>query len=424
MPATAQGSGTGTPPINILVGPPGGGSAQSVTDLIDWSTISIEETGNQEGATFDAVLLDRSQTFAQMRGRWRLLVNWRNPVSGTMTPMFRGFITTPSPDIKAIYGELAIHAEDCGTLLDRIVIGTKGLVAPAGQSDKQRIQWLFNRPARDGVPIGQPLFDMGLTSWAKVQTLRANMPKQTFPARLTLRQAIERVLSQASDTDSADYFMDHEPRLWTFDSDTINTVLDRTPYDINTASSPGAGKVAPEDLNVEWDADGMFTGYFVEAANAAVSKFYWDSDQFPDLANRLPSPYGVNLYGRLAGNISAPDANTNAKAQRVAKAALRDTRNPVPRISFSVSGTSTYDASTGERWRGGQRLYVTSPVHGLNGSGTDAGPWAGSNGSNGALLQPFRVKRATTTFESGAGTMRVQIEAGGRRKVLYQGSSG
>lgn len=419
MPVT-PGGGTGSPPINILISRPTGGPATDVTNLIDLSTIEIEETGNQEGATFDAVLFDRSQLFASMRAEWRIYVQWKNPVSGAWESMFRGFIRTPSAEAFAIHGELALHAEDTGTLLDSAVLQGKE-VRVAGESDKARIQWLFGSvKGRDGTLVAQPLLDAGLSAWGKVQVLNASMPRQEFPARLSLRQALERILSQASD--SADYFMDHEPRLWTFDADTAASVLDDAPYEIHSTHTPGAGKVAPEDLRVEWDGDNLWTGYFAKGANAAVSKTYLDSDPFPDTAaGRLPGPYGVNIWGRRIGYFNAPDADTNVKVQRAVRAALRDTRNPVPRVTFSVSGSSCYDAA-GKRWRGGQRVYVTSVVHGLNGTGTDAGPWAGSQGGASAQLQPLRIKRVVTRFLSGAGIMSQEIEAGGRRKVLYEGS--
>lgn len=424
MPVT-PGGGSGQPPVQILVGPPGGGTAQNVTNMIDLDTVEIEETGNQEGASFTARLRDRSLLFSSMRGEWRLRVEWRNPTNGAWQPMFRGFIREPSPEIAAIYGEFGISAEDTGTLLDAAVIQTQGVERAAGESDKARIQWLLSGlEGRDGIKVGQPLLQEmasgGTVDWSKVQVLNASMPKQTFPARLSLRQGLERILSQASD--SADYFLDNEPRLWTFDADTMASVLDTAPYAIRVGS-PGAGEVAPENLVVAWDSSNIWNGYFVRGANAKVSKTFLDSDPFPALSTgNLPGPYSVGIYGRRIGMLSAPDADTDAKVQRFVKAALRDTRNPVPRITFSLSESSCYDAS-GKRWRGGQRVYIYSAIHGLNGSSTDAGPWAGSNGGAGHQLQPFRIKRVTTRFVSGAGAMVVDIEAGGRRKVLFSGSA-
>lgn len=428
MPVT-PGGGSGSPPVNILIGQPGRAPAQDVTTLIDLSTIRIEETGNQEGATLDAQLLDRSQLFASMRAEWRIVTNWKNPVSGAWQAMFNGFIREPSPEVAAIYGVLGIHAEDVGTLLDTFVLQDRQVrTSSSDTNDKARIGWLFGSlKGRDGVVIAQPLVDssVGLNYTSKVQVLNSSMPRQEFPARLSGRQALERILSQASD--SADYFIDAEPRLWTFDSDTAASVLDTAPYEIDATPLPAAGKVAPEDLVVEWDSSNLWTGFYVRGANAKVSKAYWDSDPFPQTsAGPLPPPYGVDLWGRRMGFLSAPDADTDAKVQRVVRAALRDTRNPVPRISFSVSEASAYDAA-GKRWRGGQLVRVTSAIHGLN-AATDTTTnassrvWAGQGGTGAALLQPFRIKRVVTTFLSGTGKMRQEIEAGGRRKVLYEGS--
>lgn len=423
MPVT-PGGGSGTPPINILIGR--FSPTTDITALCPWDSIRIEETGNQSSAVCDLQILDKSLAYAAMRGEWRLLINAKNPVSGVWRPLFRGFIRSPRPEIRAIYGNVNVSAQDTGTLLDRVVLQTKSVRrATDDTSDKARIAWLFGGlNGYNGARIAQPLLAEGLNYTSKVQVLNSSMPRQEFPARLTLRQALERILSQSSET-GADYFIDHRPRLWTFDRATAASVLDSAPYAIDVTGSPGAGKVAPHDLEVEWDGDNLWTGFHVNAKKASLNGFYADSDPFESsIYGRMHPPYGVKLFGPRFTYLDAPDADTLGKVQRFVKAALYDTRNPVPRITFSVEGSSCYDATTGEFWQGGQLLHVTSAVHGLNGSGTDAGPWAGSGGPAAYQLQPFRIKRVTTTFLNGKGARRQEIEAGSRKKALFNAGGG
>jgi hypothetical protein len=415
---TIIGSGSGSPPVNILVGR--FNADTDITALVPWDSIRIEETGNQAAAVCDLQIVDKTLALTAMRAEWRLLIQMKNPVTFLWQPIFRGFIRAPRPEIQAIYGNVNVSAYDVGTLLDRCVIQDKVRRDAADDaSDKARIAWLFGGlNGYDGARIAQPLLHEGLDYTSKVQALNTSMPEQTFPARLTLRQALERILGQSSD--SADYFIDHRPRLWTFDRATMNAVLDAAPYIIDVTAAPAAGRVAPSDLEVEWDSDNLWTGFFVTAKKASVSGFYADSDPFGDsITGRMDPPYGVDLYGRRFTYLDAPDADTHAKAQRVVKAALSDTRNPVPRVTFSVEGTSCYDPATGEYWQGGQRVYIKSAIHGLNGTGTDSGPWAGSEGGAGSQLMPLRIKRVTTTFLNGQGARRMEVEAGSRRKVLF-----
>jgi hypothetical protein len=423
VPVTARGSGTGSPPIDIMIGR--FAPTMNITTLCPLEDLRIEETGNHESAVCDLRILDKTLAYTAMRAEWRLHIDIRNPVSGSMEPMFDGFIREPRPEIKAIHGDVAVSAHDTGTLLDRLIIKVQGIKRKATDdaSTKARIQWLFGQPdghgGWTGLAVGAP---MGFHDWSKVATMDTSPVAQTFKPNLTLRQALERILSAGSEA-RPDYFVDAVPRLWTFDDDTIASVMGTAPYDIDTTPSPGAGKVAPQGLEVSFDSEGLYVGYYVHAKTAAVSAFYVDSAPFASAGGPLASPYGIDLYGPRFGYFEAPDAATTKDVQRALKLALRDTRNPIPRITFSLEGTSTYDVSTGKRWQGGQRCYVRSPIHGLNGSDADAGPWAGSNGNAAQQLQPFRVVKVTTTFLSGKGDRQVEIELAGRRKHLYSGGA-
>lgn len=418
MPVTPVSSGS-SPPVNIMIGR--FSATTDITALCPWDSIRIEETGNQAAAVCDLQILDKQLAYTAMRGEWRLLIQMQNPVTGAWQAIFRGFIRRPRPEIKAIIGNVNVSAQDVGTLLDRCVLQDKKVREAANDaSDKARIAWLFGGlNGYNGARIAQPLLAEGLDYTSKVQALNTDMPRQEFPARLTLRQALERILSQSSEN-GADYFIDHKPRLWTFDRSTMASVLDDAPYIIDVTGSPAAGRVAPHDLEVEWDGDNLYTGFHVNAKKASLNGFYTDADPFESSTyGRMHPPYGVDLFGPRFYYLDAPDADTLGKVQRFVKAALYDTHNPVPRVTFSVEGTSCYDASTGGYWQGGQRVYVKSAVHGLNGTGTDAGPWAGSEGGAAYVPQPFRIKRVVTTFLNGQGARRMEIEAGSRKKALF-----
>ena len=150
--------------------------------------------------------------------------------------------------------------------------------------------------------------------------------------------------------------------------------------------------------------------YYVQGRNSAGSGWYSDADL-------LSGPHSIYLFGLRSAYIQAPDADTQDKAIRVASLALSDTRNPVPRGSFS-----TYVGRDETRFRGGQLIYVTSAIHGLNGSAADAGPWAGAYGGAGDQLQPLRIVSVTTRYLNGLGDRLQEVEFGGRQVHRYQAS--
>lgn len=395
-------------PFNIRLGP--AAPSSEVRNLVHAESIRIEETGTFESVTASMMLRDSALAYTAMRGEWHLRIEWRP----TGEELFRGLVRSPSRELVVREHGLSIEADDIGVLLDRCIITARGLERAGGETLKSRISWLFGEmkhgagSAWSSAKVAQPLLEAGLNYTTEVAQLTTNLPRQRFPPNLTLRQALERILGAASD--SANYYLAW-PYLHVFDDD--NAESSRTaPFEINAAHSPGANKVAPEGMLVDWDTSRLINAYHVRGRNAAGSGFFTDQDL-------LPGPWSVDLFGIRAAYLDGPDSDTATKAERLAKAALRDTRNPIPRISFTLTGDAKA-ANAGARWKGGQLLYITSSGHGLAGSGTDAGPWAGTR-----PLQPFRTARVTTSLISGDGERRVEIEAGGRRRgPVYQGVPG
>lgn len=171
--------------------------------------------------------------------------------------------------------------------------------------------------------------------------------------------------------------------------------------------------IAPESFRFRWDSTGRRSGYYVHGANAAGSGYVTDRSL------GMRGPWSADLYGRSDDYLSAPDADTRAKRDRVAKATLRDTRNPVPSGSATFTGEDRVVNASGTRWRAGQLVYVTSEMHGLSGRGTDPGPWAGKDG--GLSLQPFRITRTSTRWLAGGTQRAVEVEFGWRRIRPFNG---
>ena len=396
-------------PLNVAMGPAApSGEFRNLVDMD--SPPAFEESGTFESVTASMRIRDKALAYTAMRGEWHLEVTWRP----TGQQLFRGLIRTPSRQLVVREHGIDIQADDMGVLLDRCVITREGITRPAGETLKARVSWLFGEMTHgagstwEGARVAQPLLAAGFDYTTHVQQLDTNLPKQKFPPNLTLRQALERILGavgSADDTNSANYYVAW-PFLHVFDDD--HPESSRTaPFDINTAHDPGVGNVAPEDLVVDWDTSRLVNGFYVRGTSKAVSAFYTDQDL-------LAGPWSVNLFGLRTAYLDGPDADTVAKVKRLARAALRDTRNPVPRIAWKVTGSPKVE-DAGTRWQGGQLVYITSSAHGLNGSSTDAGPWAGA-----IPLQPLRVARVTTRVISGDGEREVEIEAGGRKRNVYQ----
>jgi hypothetical protein len=382
-----------TGPLRIYVGPANSSATIDITNIVPIDSITIEESGTHESAQADFAIIDRNVLFAALRGEWKVRMAHKGET------IFRGFISRPRAEIAAIFGEQAVTCRDIGSLMDRLIIKSK-IIRDHVESDKARIQWLVDT-------VGQPLVAEGMTGWNHVQVLTTEMKTQTFHPRLSLRQAIERVLAASSD--SANYYCDYKPALHTFDRDNAETTW-VAPKNV-VAAAPGAFEIAPEDLKVDWDSDGLVNSFYVQGRNSAGSGFYTDVDL-------LPGPHSLDIFGLRSAYIQAPDAATMWDARRVAKAALADTRNPIIRGSF----TTTIEAA-GTRFQAGQLLYVTSTIHGLNGPGADPGPWAGA-GTAWCEPQPLRIVSVTTRYLSGEGERVQEIEFGGRRRKTYVASFG
>lgn len=381
------------PPYQLLIGAPGSAHGVDITTIVPWDSIRIEENGNHDNATMAFTIEDKALAYAGIRGEWTVLFRHGGAEA------FRGYMSDVDPQIRVVHAGVQVQCRDFGTLMDRLVI-TADQKRSNGESDRARIAWLFAQA------WAQPMLGQGFDAVKKVQTLSSSMPNQTFKAGTTVRQALERILSAASD--SSDYYIDYRPWLHTLD-DAHTESGTAAPWNVNLTPWPSVSEVAPESFRFDWHSDGRRGGLYVRGKNAAGSGYVTDRSL------GMAGPFSNEIFGRADDLFQAPDADTSGKRDRAAKAVLRDVRNPVYQGSFTV--TEPYIASGSNRWQGGQLVYITSPEHGLNGTGADAGPWAGSNG--GIALQPFRITQVTTTYVNGQGFRQMEITIGSRRRALY-----
>lgn len=379
-------------PITVLVGPAAtadgkwGAPTYNITSLVDMDSLRIAESGNYEPGTadFDVVQAPPGKSMPSNFPYFTdYLVNEGTVLIKDGTEeVFRGNIRQFKPSGNGIYRTTRVSAVDIGSLLDKTIISAIDK-RPAGETDKQRISYLF---ATYG-------FAMPNVDLSGVQVLETNLGRQTF-SNCTLRQALEKVLAQASPT--ANYWIDASGRLRTWDRNNPDLNADGTPrvapYDIvvggqGVIRALDNDELAPEDLVIDWDTSAIINWVKVRGVTAAGRLIVTDN-------------VSIASYGRRQAFIDAPDADTDTKAIRVGLALLADAADPQARGSFSIQGPRS--SKYGARWRPAQTVRVTSPFHGL-------------------LREPYRINRVTTRYISGEAARYTEVEFGGRRKWLRTG---
>ena len=368
-------------PATILIGRPQAAPADNITRYVDWSSIRVEESGNHEPATaeFDFLQIATSVPSNAPANQFveRAVPEGTVLIRHGSDEMFLGFIRQIKYEPEGISRRVRITAADVTTLLDKSIIG-EPVVRAAGESDRARIKWLF---ANYGWQIWRIL---GNVDYSFMQVLRANMPRQRF-ANITLRQAVEQVLGAASPT--SNYYWDPVGRPHTFDAKNPEALT--APYRIHVTQDPAWNECPPMDLSIERDTSGLINAWRVRGKNAAGTTRVGDRDS-------------QIQYGLREGIVDGPDADTLAKGKDVGQAALADSKDPLVRGFFAVE--KEYAVRNGAHWHGGQKVYVTSAVHGL-------------------LAEPFRIIRVTTSYLSGKGDRRVEVEFGARRPRWLTGGS-
>lgn len=318
-----------------------------ITASVPLESVRMQLAGSQETATCEFDIEDFTLTVAAAEEDLVTVTE-----VGTSEVLFGGFVRSLTPDVAATGRTVHIKAVDYNSLLDRqlIIRDTRS----AGESDKVRLEYLMTTYGDQFSP-----------DFTQITTLAASMPEQTFTA-ITLRQAIERVLGQAS-TLSA-YHIDPTGRLVTYD----RSVITPGPFDV-VVGTPGAGQIAVDKFRIDFDSTGLANAVYIVGATAAGSGWFTD-------------PTSIAAYGRRERFFNAPDSDTSAKAAQVGAAVLQDQAYPIPRGSFETD-------SPNDGWRIGQHITCTSAQHGIT-------------------AETYRIARVTVRYLNGLGHRRYTLEIG------------
>lgn len=335
-------------------------AGRRITGDVRYDSLSITDggTSSQGRASFhlaDVAISSLSEVYDQAQVR---IVD-----HAAGDDIFRGYIISRRPIKLPRYKGVEIIASDIGSLLDDAFVVSESRPAESLQA---RIGYLWGKFATHDLSR-----DM-----SKVGSFGGTLPAQLL-AGLTLRQAIEATISQASS--SGDYYVDMTGRLHVFTSEVNNA-----PYNID-ADSPGAGEIAPQDLTLDYDSASYANAVYVQGVNAAGSGLFIDHAALANANGVLRTvPY------------QAPDCSTAAMARSMANMYLGRVSSARPRGTFST-------ASPKDGWRSGQNVTITSSDLGLTN-------------------QSYRIHRVTTTVLVGGATptRRYEIEFGGSRAGTLQ----
>lgn len=319
----------------------------NITHKVDLTTVSMQLAGSQETASCSFDIIDKTNSVSVVN---EMIVTLTEV--GTAEVLFGGPVRSNRPEVAATGRIVHVTAYDYNSLLDRQLVVSD--TRTAGESDNARLVYLMTTYG-----------DNFSADYSLIATLEASMPAQTFVA-ITLRQAIERVLGQAS-TLSA-YYIDPSGRLGTYDRSSITAA----PFDV-VVGTPGAGEIAVDDFTFDFDSSNLANAVYVVGATAAGSGWYTDATS-------------IATYGRRERFFNAPDSDTSGKASQVGLAVLQDQRNPVPRGSFTTQSPS-------DGWRIGQSIVVTSAQHALS-------------------AVTMRIARVTVSYLTPAGRRKYRIELG------------
>jgi hypothetical protein len=319
-----------------------------ITTSVDLTTVVMQLAGSQETATCEFDIADPTNSVSAADETTLTVTE-----VGSATVLFGGFVRSRRVLTLSVGRTIHVQAADYNSLLDRSVVVSDS--RSAGESDHARLVYLMSTY---GTQFS--------SDYSQIATMNGSMPDQKFIA-LTLRQAVERVLGQASILSS--YYVDPTGRLHTFD----RTTTTAAPYDVRVGT-PGAGELAPAEFSIDNDSSNLANAIYVVGSTAAGSSWFTDITS-------------IGIYGRRERFVNAPDSDTFAKASQVGNAALTDQKDPVPRGVLVTQ--SPYDG-----WRIGQSITVNSVQHGLTN-------------------KVYRVARVTVKYLNGVGDREYTIELGG-----------
>jgi len=296
-------------------------AGRDVTILVPVDKLVSEAAGSNVRTTLNLEVWDRLADHPEISGQAML----RIVDHAANLEVFRGPIVSHHPTTGKL-SVIGIVAEDIGALLGSTYIVSE--VRPA-ESMQARIGYLW------GVYAGSHL--SGDLSY--VDVIGGTLPAQDF-AGVSLAQAISSTISQASS--SADYFVDMLGKLHV-----TATATNPAPYNV-VVGTPAAGQIAPEGLDIDYEAKSYANRVYVQGATPAGSG-YFSATAAIDAANGLIR----------TAVIQASDSETQAMAQSLANMYLGRVAGSVTRGRFGAS-------TPNDGWAPGQVVAVTEPDIGLS----------------------------------------------------------
>lgn len=321
-----------------------------------WPSLRLSDAGKNAGA-FSVTLNETLANLTEVHEQSPVLV-----IDHDTTPetMFRGFVKTHRPVLTpgqvGGWARTEIVATDHGEALDNYIPGPE---ARPTESAAARIGYLWGRYANHWLS----------PDLSNVTINVASVAAQTFTA-VTLRRALDMVVTQAAPTTGA-WYLDQVGKLHVYTSET-----NAAPFNID-ADAPGAGEIAPHDLDIEYDAGIYRNAVYVNGANAAGSGWVYD--------HAAIAQAGGSVFS--GDPIDAPDCDTATKRNNLGNMYLGRVATSAVRGRFSAF-------SPDDGWRAGQTLLVTSAKIGITNYST-------------------RVERVETTlFTSDASKRRYSVDFG------------
>jgi hypothetical protein len=333
--------------LSLLIG------ERDFTDVMDASKAVVTDTGT--GARSLATLSLRTTMAAAPEVKDQSLVAL--VAHGAGPDYFRGFVRSRHPT-TGMNPMLDLIADDIGGLLDDAWIASE--VRPA-ETLPVRIAALWAGYASSFLS----------SDLSNVAAIGGTLPAQDFVG-VTLRQAIEAAISQASST--AYYFVDTEGALH------VSTSMTSTaPYAVKVGT-PAGGEMAPEHLDIDYDSNSYANRVYIRGATPEGSGYF-------ENAAAITAAGGL----RRTRHMDAPDCETSAMATALANMYLGRVSTALARGVFTAS--SPYDG-----WRADQNVTITEPDIGIS-------------------AQVFRIAAVTTTFEKTQSSYRrqYQVEFGAGR---------
>lgn len=303
--------------------------------LLDITATSISDTGTSARSTSNMRL--RTTLVAAPEIYDQAIVRVYSSVEDD--EVFRGFIRSRHPT-TGMNSMLDLIADDIGGLLDDTWIPSEPRPA---ETLKARIGYLWGKYAGSFLA----------SDMTAVASIGGTLPAQNF-AGVTLREAIEATISQASST--ATYYVDALGVLHVFTASASSA-----PYAV-VVGTPAGGQIAPEDLDIDFDSNSYANRVYVQGATPAGSGFFVDA-------------IAIAAAGGLirTATLEAPDCETAAMATSLASMYLGRVSSALVRGRFSAS--SPYVG-----WRADQNVTVTEPDMGIS-------------------AEVFRIANVTTTFQ-------------------------